>query len=169
MSREDRHQPNPLFYSVPDSQLNSLSMPENPAISLLTEGLLDEALAAATSELNLWRQEVADDETQWPQVFSALLVLGDVQREMSDASGAEASYHEALDIAGKHPISQALTARTRTQRFGFMFKRRRARPDTSNTAAAPSPRGQHCCTVRSPATLGDAKTCSSDRGLRNCA
>ena len=90
-------------------------MPENPAVSLLAEGKLDEALDAAKADLNAWRQKVEDDESLWPQTFAALQVLGDVQREMSDASGAEASYNEALDIAGKHPISQILTARMRTQ------------------------------------------------------
>jgi hypothetical protein len=60
-------------------------------------------------------------------------------------------------------------ARTRTQRFASRPRRFSARPDTSSTAAAPSPRGQHCCTVRSPATFGEASTCSSVRGLRNCA
>lgn len=90
-------------------------MPENPATSLLADGRLDEALTAATAILTDLRQEAESDASAWPKVFAALQVLGDVQRELGDVYGAEGTYGEALDIAGKQPISQSWTARTRTQ------------------------------------------------------
>lgn len=100
---------------MPDSQLNSISLTENPAVKLLARGRLDEAMQAAMSVLTTLRQNVQEDDSLWPRVFVALQVLGDVQREMSDAAGAEASYSEALDIAEKHTIPQALTARVSTR------------------------------------------------------
>ena len=113
--REDGHFPKPAPFAVPDRHLSPPPVTDSPALQLMAEGRLDEAMNTANSVLTDARQGAESDDSQWPQVFAALQVLGDVQREMGDAPGAEASYNEALEIAGKQTISLAVTARMRTQ------------------------------------------------------
>ncbi|SKB04861.1 Tetratricopeptide repeat-containing protein [Prosthecobacter debontii] len=88
---------------------------DNHAATLLREGKLDEALSAATSALSGLREAVEDEPAEAPRLFTGLQVLGDIQREMGDAAGSEASYGEALEIAGKTTIPPSQVARARTQ------------------------------------------------------
>jgi len=55
------------------------------------------------------------DDVDLPSLFAALQVLGDVQREVGEVEGAEASYNEAMEISDKHTIPTVQKARLRTQ------------------------------------------------------
>lgn len=87
-----------------DSVTTSLSsfshLLDNHAADLLTQGRLEEALSSATTALTGLREDVADDDpTAQPRLFAGLHLLAEIQRELGDATGAEASYGEALEIA----------------------------------------------------------------------
>lgn len=88
---------------------------DNHAANLLSQGRLEEALSSATSALTGLREAVEDDPDEAPRLFIGLQVLGDIQREMGDAMSAEATYNEALEIAGKAPIPSPQVTRVRTQ------------------------------------------------------
>ncbi len=88
---------------------------DNHAAKLLSEGRLEEALSAATSSLSGLRESVEDDPAEAPRLFAGLQVLADIQREMGDVAGSEASYGEALEIAGRAKIPATEVARVRTQ------------------------------------------------------
>ncbi len=100
---------------MPESPPSPTSETEPPAITLLNSGKPDEALRSAAESLNSARQQAEDDDKASEQVFSALGVLGDVQREIGEAEAAEASYREALELAAKHSIAPLRLARVRTQ------------------------------------------------------
>lgn len=88
---------------------------DNHAANLLSQGRLEEALSAATSALSGLREAVEDDAAEMPRLFTGLQVLAEIQREMGDVSGSEASYGEALEIAGRTTIPADEVARIRTQ------------------------------------------------------
>ena len=72
--------------------------------------MLEEALNTATRIVTDLREE-----SDGIKLFAALQVLGDVQREAGEVVSAEASYHEALEIAGYSDIAPVDKARLRTQ------------------------------------------------------
>jgi tetratricopeptide (TPR) repeat protein len=72
--------------------------------------MLEEALHTAMSVVTEQRAE-----GDGVKLFSALQVLGDVQREAGEVAAAEASYNEALEIAGLSSVSAVEKARVRTQ------------------------------------------------------
>ncbi|HEY1082107.1 MAG TPA: tetratricopeptide repeat protein [Prosthecobacter sp.] len=88
---------------------------DNHAAKLLSQGRLDEALNAATSALAGLREAVEDDPAEAPRLFTGLHVLADVLRELGDVAGSEASYGEALEIAGKTTVPPEQVAQVRTQ------------------------------------------------------
>jgi tetratricopeptide (TPR) repeat protein len=88
---------------------------DNHAAKLLSEGRLEEALSAATSSLSGLREAVEDDPAEAHRLFTGLQVLADIQREMGDVTGSEASYGEALEISGRAQIPAVEVARVRTQ------------------------------------------------------
>lgn len=100
---------------MPASLSSFSNLLDNHAANLLSQGRLEEALSAATSALTGLREAVEDDAAEAPSLFTGLHVLADVQRELGDAAGSEASYGEALEIAGKAAIPANLVARVRTQ------------------------------------------------------
>ncbi|HYF36228.1 MAG TPA: tetratricopeptide repeat protein, partial [Prosthecobacter sp.] len=91
------------------------SLLDNHALSLLNEGRLDEALQAAVTAVATARQSTEDEPSEMPKLFSALQILGDVEREVGDIPAAEASYGEALDIATRTQVPAADLAQVRTQ------------------------------------------------------
>lgn len=101
--------------TVPDSPPSPTPETDHPAIILLYSGKADEALHTATAALDEARQEVRQGDSGYEQVFTALGILGDVQREIGEAQAAEASYREALELAAKHQIALLRLARVRTQ------------------------------------------------------
>jgi tetratricopeptide (TPR) repeat protein len=88
---------------------------DNHAANLLSQGLLEEALSSATSALSGLREAMEDDPAEAPRLFNGLHVLANIQREMGDVSGSEASYGEALEIAGRAGIRANEVANVRTQ------------------------------------------------------
>lgn len=88
---------------------------DNHAATLHSQGRLEEALSAATSALTGLREAVEDDTNALPRLFAGLHVLADIQRDMGDVPGAEASYGEALEIASKASLAPAEIALVRTQ------------------------------------------------------
>lgn len=87
---------------------------DNHAANLQSQGRLEEALSAATSALSGLREAVEDDPADAPRLFAGLRVLADIQRDMGDVSGSEASYGEALEIAGRAAIKPVSVAQVRT-------------------------------------------------------
>lgn len=88
---------------------------DNHAANLHTQGRLEEALSAATSALTGLREAVEEDAAELPRLFAGLHVLANIQRDMGDVPGAEASYGEALDIASRAPVPPEQVAQVRTQ------------------------------------------------------
>lgn len=102
-------------FTVTESKPSPTPKADNPAMILLAEGKLDEALSLATGALSELRASSTTDEKAPRKLFSALQVLGDVQREMGDVAAAEATYGEALELASKVDIPLDEAARMRTQ------------------------------------------------------
>jgi len=100
---------------VPASLSSHPHLLDNHAATLLAEGRLDEALNAATNVLTGLRQRAEDEPGEMPQLFAALQVLGDVQRELGDVTSSEASYGEALEVAAKAQVPPLRVAQVRTQ------------------------------------------------------
>ncbi|GEP45287.1 tetratricopeptide repeat protein [Brevifollis gellanilyticus] len=90
-------------------------IPTQPVLSLLAEGRHDEALKAATAALVEARNEGAEGDERNTRICQALHTLGDVQREMEQIVGAEASYREGLELAGDRPDLLGERARLRMQ------------------------------------------------------
>lgn len=86
-----------------------------PVHSLLSEGRHDEALKAATAALVEARQSSTEGDERDARICQALQALGDVQREMTQISAAEASYREGLELAGDRPDLLGERARLRMQ------------------------------------------------------
>ncbi|MES2597121.1 MAG: tetratricopeptide repeat protein [Verrucomicrobiota bacterium] len=83
--------------------------------SLLAEGKHDEALKAATAALVEAREHSNEGDERNAMLCQALHILGDVQREMHQIVGAEASYREGLELAGDRPDLLGERARLRMQ------------------------------------------------------
>ena len=81
----------------------------------MNQGRLDEALQASITALAAIRQTVEDHPQEMPKLFSALQVLGDIQRELGDSAAAEDAYGEALDISVKIQVPPKQLAQVRTQ------------------------------------------------------
>ena len=89
---------------------------DNHAADLLAQGRLEEALGAAQTALAGAREAAAEDPGAQPGLFSGLSLLADIQRELGDAAGAEASDGEALEIASTcAEVPRASVAGARTQ------------------------------------------------------
>jgi len=98
---------------VPDRATHPAST--QPVHALLAEGRHDEALKAATAALVEARQDSTEGDERDAQICHALMVLGDVQRDMQQIVGAEGSYREGLELAGDRPDLLGERARLRMQ------------------------------------------------------
>lgn len=107
--------PTPRPNTVSASLSSFSNLLDNHAANLLGQGRLEEALSAATSALSGLREAVEDDPAEQPRLFSGLQVLAEIQREMGDVAGSEASYGEALEISGRATIPANEVAHVRTQ------------------------------------------------------
>lgn len=83
-------------------------------MALLNAGRVDEALEEAAIALSSVRQDAEEDPAALPRLVSALEFLGNVQREMGDVSGSEASYGEALEVAAQTDVPRLQLAHIRT-------------------------------------------------------
>lgn len=108
--------PTTIFGQTVSASLSTFSsLLDNHAVSLLSQGRLDEALQASVTAVAAARQTVEDEPEEMPKLFSALQVLGDVERELGDVDAAEASYGEALDVALRTQVPARDLAQVRTQ------------------------------------------------------
>lgn len=88
---------------------------DNHASDMLAQGRLEDALSAATTALTGLREAAEEDPSTSPRLFAGLHLLAEIQRELGDATGAEASYGEALEIAStsvdvpRHDVANART------------------------------------------------------------
>lgn len=103
------------FPTVPASLSSFSHLLDQHASTLQQQGRLDEALQAATTALTGLREAAAEDGGQTPRLCRGLQVLADIQRELGDAAGAEASYREALETALKAGLDTEEVAGLRTQ------------------------------------------------------
>jgi tetratricopeptide (TPR) repeat protein len=96
-------------------QYSFAALVDSHPIVLLKDGKSADALRAATTAVSAARQAAEDDPEAIPNLIKALVVLGDVHREIKENGRAEKRYREAIDLLPKADVPLRQRARVRAR------------------------------------------------------